>query len=109
MPKHEFGIMQKAPMPGEQFDQYEPEKYNCIFVDDKFIEPLLIEFSDNNFYWHTLDVSGKGLAYYGVTLIAPCSIDFFILKIESNPALAELKSLLLKAKAENKYVIHFGI
>ena len=34
MPKHEFGIMQEAPAPGVRYDEYEPQRYRCIAVDD---------------------------------------------------------------------------
>ena len=34
MPKHEFGIMQTDPKPTQVFDDYEPEKYNCLSIDD---------------------------------------------------------------------------
>ena len=43
MPRHEFGIMQSEPIKGERFDEYEPEKYDCITIDDVFIEPLLYD------------------------------------------------------------------
>ena len=36
MPKHEFGIMKNKPMNKDRFDEYEPNKYNCIEVDDDF-------------------------------------------------------------------------
>ena len=42
MSKHEFGIMQINPTEKEVFNEYEPNKYNCIAVDDDFIEPILI-------------------------------------------------------------------
>ena len=42
MSKHEFGIMQINPTDKEVFNEYEPSKYNCIVVDDEFIEPILI-------------------------------------------------------------------
>ncbi|MBE5972711.1 MAG: hypothetical protein E7246_09380 [Lachnoclostridium sp.] len=38
MAKHEFGIMQNAPKPGERYDEYEPQKYLCISVDDNYVE-----------------------------------------------------------------------
>lgn len=34
MANHEFGIMQNQPMNKERFDEYEPNKYDCIVVDD---------------------------------------------------------------------------
>ena len=37
MPKHEFGIMQKSPATNKRYDSYEPEKYDCIVIDDDYI------------------------------------------------------------------------
>ena len=36
--KHEFGIMQIAPEKGKRYDEYEPQKYDCISVDDGYLE-----------------------------------------------------------------------
>ncbi len=33
MAKHEFGIMQTSPKAGRRYDNYEPQKYNCISVE----------------------------------------------------------------------------
>ena len=107
MAKHEFGIMPTAPQKGQRYDDYLPQKYNCITVDDKHIENLDLEHID--FFWHTLDVGGKGLAYCGVTLIPPESMPQFITVINGIPALSELKSLLQKAHTESRWVIHFGL
>lgn len=109
MPKHEFGIMNTAPIPGKRYDEYEPQKYKCIVIDDDYIENLMEPLSAIDFYWHTLDVSGKGLVYYGVTLIPPTSNRAFIAVIENIVELSELKTLLQKAIDEQKYIIHFGI
>ena len=38
MASHEFGIMQEAPVLGQRFDEYEPDKYHCIKVDDDVLE-----------------------------------------------------------------------
>jgi hypothetical protein len=109
MPRHEFGIMQSEPMKGERFDKYEPAKYNCITIDDAFIEPLLPQLSDIDFYWHSIDVPGKGLAYWGITLIPPETLNPMIDIIFNNTELLLLKELLYSAKRDNKFVIHFGI
>jgi hypothetical protein len=109
MPRHEFGIIQSEPIRGIRFDKYEPEKNNCISINDDFIEPILSELSDIDFYWHTVDIPGKGLAYTGITLIPPGSFDSIIDKIINITELSLLLELLLKAKVDNKYVIHFGI
>lgn len=30
MAKHEFGLMDNTPQRGKRYDEYEPQKYNCI-------------------------------------------------------------------------------
>ena len=107
MAKHEFGVMPTAPQKGQRYDDYLPQKYNCITVYDEHIESP--DLSRIDFFWHSIDVSGKGLAYCGLTLIPPESMPQFIAAIDSTPALSELKSLLQKAFAENRWVIHFGL
>lgn len=109
MPKHEFGIMNTVPIPGKRYDEYEPQKYKCIVIDDDCIKNLMEPLSAIDFYWHTLDVPGKGLAYCGVTLIPPTSNRAFIAVIENIAELSELKTVLQKAIDEQKYIIHFGI
>lgn len=111
MPKHEFGIMQKEPMSKELFNTYKPKKYNCIVIDDVFIESILIDLQSIECYWHTLQKPAKGLAYYGITLISPKSIDKFIsiLLLQDKVEYVQLISLFNKTKENNKYIIHFGI
>ena len=109
MAKHEFGIIQVAPQPKKRYEQYEPEKYHCISVDDKYIKPLLPQFAEFDFYWHMIDVSRKGLAYSGITLISPEMFDTLIDMIKNKEGLQGLEQLLTKARNENRYVIHFGI
>lgn len=109
MAKHEFGIMPREPKSGERYDEYEPEKYNCICVDDEDFEPIVANFKNIDFYWHTIDVKGKGLEYSGITLIPPCSIKTFIDVIKNISALSKLKKLSEKALNENKWIIHFGV
>lgn len=109
MAKHEFGIMPAAPLPGVCYDAYEPEKYNCIAVDDDDIMELAPQFNEVNMYWHTLDVPGKGLAYCGITLIPPMTAGDLAVVTPNQPEFAELKELLLMAQTERKFIIHFGI
>ena len=109
MPKHEFGIMDAAPVKGQRFDKYQPEKYNCISVDDAYIFPLSERLSEIPFYWHTLDVTGRGFAYRGITLIAPQSAEAMTPFTENAEKLKGLNALLKKAVAQNCFVIHFGI
>jgi hypothetical protein len=109
MSYHEFGIMQISPQHGKRYDEYEPHKYDCISVNDDYIENILEKLRDIDCYWHTFDVSGKGLAYSGITLIPTSSMQKFISVIENIPELQDLKSLLSNAHKENKWIIHFGI
>ena len=80
-----------------------------ISVDDKDLEGVVERLSSIDFYWHTLSVKGKGLAYCGVTLVPPCSLKAFIDSIADIPELCELKKLFKKALDKNKWVIHYGI
>ena len=109
MAKHEFGIMQTAPPKGKRYDEYAPRKYNCITVDDDYLEDIVTNFDDIDFYWHSLDVPGKGIVYCGITLIPPTSMQAFISVIDNFPELSELKALMQKAYIENKWMIHFGL
>ncbi len=109
MANHEFGIIENAPEKGKRYDKYEPQKYNCIHVNDDYLEGIVANFDNIDFYWHTLNVKGKGLAYCGVTLIPPCSIKEFVDVIKDVPDLYELRKLSEKALEENKWIIHFGL
>ncbi|MBO5333452.1 MAG: hypothetical protein J6B37_04980 [Clostridia bacterium] len=109
MSYHEFGIIETPPKKGKRYDKYEAKKYKCISVNDDDIENIIKKLSDIDFYWHTLDVAGKGLAYCGITLISPSSMQSFISVIDDIPELHSLKELLLKALNENKWIIHFGL
>ena len=109
MAKHEFGIMMNAPQQSERYDEYEPWKYDGISADDKDLEDAVKRLTFVDSYWHTLSAKNKGPAYYGVTLVPPCSLKAFIDIIADIPELCELKKLLKKALDKNKWVIHYGI
>ena len=109
MARHEFGIMQQAPLRGKRYDDYVPERYDCISVDDDFLEDVVGAFTPIDFYWHTLDVRGKGLAYCGVTLIPPQSLAAFIHVVANLPGLSELTALAERAKKDGKWMIHYGL
>ncbi|WP_454055393.1 hypothetical protein [Clostridium sp. Marseille-Q7071] len=111
MAKHEFGIMQKEPSSKERFDIYEPQKYNCIAIDDDFIEPIIIDLESIDCYWHTIQRAEKGLAYFGITLIPPKSMETLI-SVLSSYKKEEYVSLIVlakQAKENDKYIIHYGI
>lgn len=109
MAKHEFGIMQTAPEQGRRYDDYEPQKYDCISVDDDYVEIIDARVSRTDFYWHTLDVPAKRLAYTGITLIPPTSIQSFSDVFADIPELSQLRQLCKKALENDKWIIHFGL
>ena len=109
MAKHEFGIIDTTPTTEDGFNCYEPAKYHCISVGDRYVEPLLKELRSMQCFWHSLNRKELGLAYCGITLIPPESLEIFISAAMGKKHLEELCVLLLKAQREKKFVIHFGI
>ncbi len=106
---HEFGIMPSAPVAGQRYDEYEPHKYRDIITihDDDL---LTIGYGcDIEFFWHTTDISGMGLAAYGVTLISPDAARQLVGILPADERFTELGGLLIKAISQEQYVIHFGI
>ena len=109
MATHEFRIMPASPVPGKRYDKYEPEKYNCVKIEDELISDIITEMESVDFLWHSLSFKGMSFSYWGVTLIPPSCLDAFIARIKNEPALEGLKDLMEKALTENKWLIHFGL
>ena len=101
--------MREDPKCAQRYDEYEPEKYDCIAVDDELVESIDPLWCELEFYWHTRSVPGKGLAYCGITLIPPEVLDACISAIVGMEGVAPLRRLLEQAMVEHKYVIHFGL
>lgn len=78
--KHEFGIIDSFEE-NKQYSDYEPEKYNCISVNDDLIEELIIKYNEElmaiKTYYQVTSQPGTGLDYCGVTLIPPESLKQF--------------------------------
>ncbi len=109
MASHEFGIMERDPVAGKRYDEYEPTKYNCISIDDDYIEGIQAQLDVFDSFCHTLDIPMKGLNYIGITLIPPTSITAFLSIIGEDNECVELRKLLIEAKNRNKYIIHYGL
>ena len=111
MARHEFGIIDSTPSENDNFEDYEPEKYNCISIDDEHIEKLMPCFEDIPTYFHRLSWKESGLNYIGITLIPPQSCQKFsgVLQKQHKAVYCELISLFQKAEKENKFVIHYGL
>ena len=50
MLKHQFGMMMADPEPGQIFEEYEPEKYDCIAVDEECIQVVIERLKGINIY-----------------------------------------------------------
>ena len=110
MAKHEFGIMEQAPGL-ERYDVYEPEHFGCISLGDEWLEGLLPLLDNIPCFWHTRQRPAKGLAYCGITLIPPQSLERFlcVFQAQDNAAYDGVIALFQRAIQEGKYVIHYGL
>lgn len=109
MLKHEFGLMMIDPESGQRFEEYEPEKYDCIAVDDECVQAVAERVKSIKCYWHGLDRPEVGLAYYGITLISPESVGEMIEAVKDVSGMERLTEMMVVAKRERKFVIHFGV
>ena len=110
----EFGIIEEFD-PEKNYMSYEPKKYNCIAIDDDYIEDWWRKLTTVKTYFHCYSRPEFALARWGITLIPPESLGQFYdivardSRSETVVELIALKVLLQKAITENKYVIHFGV
>lgn len=106
---HEFGIMPRTPQTGERYDDYEPQKYGCIAVDGERIDEILHKLDEIEFFWHSVDIHGMGIAYCGITLIPPQSAKKMMEILPRDEDFMSLMELLDRAVSQDRFVIHFGI
>lgn len=112
MPCHEFGIIDNFSGNLKKYTKYQPEKYNCISVDDYyFTEEIAEKLSDVEMINPCLNEICSNLCYYGITIIPEKSLEAFrdVLIDEKNDVFNELILLTDKAISENKNIIHYGI
>lgn len=110
MATHKFGIMQQTP-DNERYDSYEPQSYDCISIDDDFIEPLMPMFDNIPCYCHTRLLPTHNLVYCGITLIPPKSAKLFTDIFRKNN-IGQYDTIILlfeEASKREKYIIHYGL
>ncbi len=102
MAKHDFGIIDFFEG-NKWYSEYEPEKYNCISVDDDVLEELIIKYNEElmaiKTYFQVTTQPGNGLDYCGVTLIPPESLKQFrevVIKANNYYQSQELQLLIEK-------------
>lgn len=115
---HEFGIINSIE---ENRDySYEPEKYSCIAIDGDLIDAIYPKGFGEQMrsvptFFNNTTTPATDLAYYGITLIPPSSLELFLqIIMEENRKLPsnEFGPLILKineAAKENKWLIHYGV
>ena len=90
MPRHEFGIVPQKPKAHKRYDQYAPDKYACISVDDAWIREIAGELSNAAVYWHTLACPAN--AYCGITLIPPTAMDDMRMAVDHHDNLQKFEN-----------------
>ena len=111
---NEFGIIDKFDNQ-KDYSSYEPQKYNCISVDDDIINNLIKPLSVMKSYSHSLNRPGNGLNHWGITLLPPESLSLFYEVITSSiffkesAELNKLAIIIIKTIEEKKYMIHYGV
>ena len=110
----EFGIIKDFDRE-KDYSEYEPQKYNCVSIDDDALNNWWARLEDMKSYFHTYSRPDKALARCGVTLIPPESLDLFhaIVKddtqAEYHEQAAAVLSVIEEAKRNGSFVIHFGV
>lgn len=111
----EFGIIDHIDPLKNYGDSYEPEKYGCIAICDDVINEWWDDLISMKSYFHCLSREETALARWGVTLIPPESLNLLINVIQTKTSddykedALEIVELLVKAKAQGKFVIHYGV
>lgn len=114
IPYHEFGIVEDIYIE-QNFNNYSPQKFNCISVNDDIINDLYEHLSIMKTFYHSLDRPEFGLANWGITIIPTQSLSLFYDVVASSKIfkksieLNELAAKINQAKEERKYMIHYGI
>ncbi len=115
MIKTEFGIIDQID-PEKNYVCYEPEKYNCVAIDDDiYIDDWWERLTHLKTYFHSLARPANALARWGITLIPPESLPEFLkivqndTRINKDKNLRDLAEIVKRAIKEQKYLIHFGV
>jgi len=95
------------------------KEHHCVALPDDIIDNWWDSLTSMKSYFHSYDRPETALARWGVTLIPPESLDLFSEIIKNctsekyltlcEKEIAEVLSLLEKAKRENKFIIHYGV
>lgn len=111
---HQFGIITNLDK-NKDYGYYHPEEYHCVVIHDDAMSNWGERIQTMRSYYHCFSRPATGLAWCGVTLIPPESLGLFydIVANDTHAAFVEqvppLLGMILKAKKNNQFLIHFGI
>lgn len=114
MIKAEFGIIKKLDH-SKDYSSYEPERYNCIAVNDEYITDWWEQLVTMKTYFHCMDRPNFALARWGVTIIPPESLPTLLNIVLSDKRfgtddnLVDLARKIQEAIQLKEYMIHFGV
>lgn len=115
MIKTEFGIIDEIDLK-KDYSDYEPEKYNCVYIDDDiYINDWWEQLTAMKTYYHNMNRPELALDRWGVTLIPPESLPIFqdsVIsdhRIKTDSHLIELANKIAEAIDKQKFMIHYGV
>ena len=111
MAYHEYGIIEDFHPLSSEYEEYAPEKYGCIRVEEDLAEPVMERLVDLPTFFHRGTRPEKGFAWCGITIVPPQSLPRFLAAVEEAkaPGLARLKQMIRTAQARGKHMIHYGL
>ena len=109
--RHQFGIIEEFHPGSGEYEEYAPERYGCVSVDDDLLQEAFDRLRDLDTFWHRGDRPARGFAAYGITLVPPESLPAFLaeLRREGRPEFLPLAEKVREAIRQGNYMIHFGI
>lgn len=91
------------------------EEDSCVIIDDDAIYSWRERIQTMKSYFHRYSRPATGLDWWGITIIPPESLDLFYDIVENNTnsefieEVPPLLKIIIKAKENNNYIIHFGV
>lgn len=112
MLSHEFIALSKDNIP-DCISYGLINQFNFVAIQDKVVlENIEVFLAGFNSYWDCFDNPNKGLNYYGITIIPPSELPYFICALNQLKEKYDVNDLMLlfgSAVSSNKWIIHFGV
>ena len=108
---HDFGIIREFHPDSGEYEEYAPERYGCVSVDDDLLQGVFDRLQDLDTFWHRGSRPAKGLARYGITLVPPASLPALLAELRRGgcPEFLPLAEKVREAIRQGKYMIHYGV